>query len=432
MHRYPRGGGGALRLRLHAPYGSLMIDLGLLQIAVVHSAIILIDSSIHNSSPQMTHLLLQTPSGTLSAISHQPKLAWHQNRLQSYCLQLQLSWDDYQQVESEGWFYFQHELRHDFSNTEWLPDQVVSLNLILRPDLLSTLRQHLSPEADTDLHCLSQQDSAHTFLSTESWILLSAKQQCPEGEIAYRSFWDYLDWNTVSLNQNLDNFETCLLNGLAAFTKDTAQPSQAHLTTITTQLLETVLIDLSTAELQEAKPNLVKTIAYFFEEFLTHAEQLEPSEKTTPRSPQGILSQLIRFFQEEEWAFDQSTNQSVLHLLFSGKSGQWDCYAQAQDSQEQVLFYSVLPVKPSKKKLRSLAEFLSRVNYGLVVGNFELDFDKSIVRYKTSINLKGCLLNSTMLRQMVYANVLTVDQYFPGILQVIEGVNPAIAIALDG
>lgn len=68
-----------------------------------------------------------------------------------------------------------------------------------------------------------------------------------------------------------------------------------------------------------------------------------------------------------------------------------------------------------------MAEYLTRANYGLVLGNFEMDFRDGEVRYKTSIDVEGAEIVPGLIRNLVYANVITMDRYLPGLLSVIYG-----------
>lgn len=74
---------------------------------------------------------------------------------------------------------------------------------------------------------------------------------------------------------------------------------------------------------------------------------------------------------------------------------------------------------PEDRRL-SIAEFIARANYGLVLGNFELDFIDGELRFKTSIDVDGTELPPELIEPVVYANVLTMDQYMPGIMAVIK------------
>jgi hypothetical protein len=66
-------------------------------------------------------------------------------------------------------------------------------------------------------------------------------------------------------------------------------------------------------------------------------------------------------------------------------------------------------------------KFLIRANYGMMIGNFEMDFTDGEIRYKTSIDVEGDKLSSALIKRLVYANVMMMDEYLPGIVSVTEG-----------
>jgi hypothetical protein len=68
-----------------------------------------------------------------------------------------------------------------------------------------------------------------------------------------------------------------------------------------------------------------------------------------------------------------------------------------------------------------VADFLTRANYGLIVGNFEMDLNDGEVRYKTSIDVEGDELTPALLRNLAYTNVKTMDRYLPGLMSVMYG-----------
>jgi hypothetical protein len=143
-----------------------------------------------------------------------------------------------------------------------------------------------------------------------------------------------------------------------------------------------------------------------------------------------ILDAAIAFFQADNWPFEQIAESSVLHTSFQGRNAQWECFARTQESPQRFLFYSLCPVSVSEEKRQLISEFLNRANYGLAIGNFEFDFDDGEVRYKTSVDIEGSDLTFSLIKRLVYANVVTVDQYLPGIRAVIDDdISPAAAIS---
>ena len=143
-----------------------------------------------------------------------------------------------------------------------------------------------------------------------------------------------------------------------------------------------------------------------------------------------ILDAVISFFKEDDWTFTQVEDRPILRLGFQGDNGQWTCYAQAREEETQLLFYSLCPVKAPEDKRPAVAEFLARANYGLFIGNFELDFGDGEIRFKTSIDVEGERLSPALVRPLVYTNVLMMDRYLPGLMSVIYGgETPAEAVA---
>ena len=143
-----------------------------------------------------------------------------------------------------------------------------------------------------------------------------------------------------------------------------------------------------------------------------------------------IFDAMVSFFDEDDWKYSVVEEDTILRLGFSGKNGNWQCYAQAKEEAEQCTFYSICPVKTPEGKRLEMAEFITRANYGLILGNFELDFDDGEIRYKTSIDVEDDRLSSALMKHLVYANILTMDQYMPGIMAVLyAGTEPARAVA---
>jgi hypothetical protein len=142
-----------------------------------------------------------------------------------------------------------------------------------------------------------------------------------------------------------------------------------------------------------------------------------------------ILDTVEHFLKRDEWPYSQLEERPILRTGFNGSNGQWTCYAQERDEHQQFVFYSVFPVKVPADKRAAVVEFITRVNYGMIVGNFELDYSDGEVRYKTSIDVENEILTEGLVHHMLYANVSTMDRYFPGLMKVIySGVLPQDAV----
>lgn len=144
-----------------------------------------------------------------------------------------------------------------------------------------------------------------------------------------------------------------------------------------------------------------------------------------------IYETMLRFFREDDWKFQQYEGTNFLRMGFSGDNGSWECVADAKDDRNMFVFYSVASVKVPEKKRVVVSEYLTRANYGLLIGNFEMDFNDGEVRYKCCIDVTGDRLTESLVKRLVYANVFMMDKYLPGLMNVIYSATPpAQAIAV--
>lgn len=373
----------------------------------------------------------------------------------------------YESIDLEGIFHYDVNIIGGKSSGEFIPEFPINLTLLLSPEFLSLLKE----QGGTDelllahLQCLSDEDPKNLLLSTDNWLLLSVQQQQPQGEVKYRTLWDYLDWSSISLDDSAQKADDLLLGAIANFSKDVitrqlatdpnysnADPQLAQATTELIETLFTVAPSLFSQD-EAAKEQCVNAIADVFTQSLRSqlteylekafvedtvelsAQQLSESAIAfQPSSERTIFETVAHFFQTQDWAVNQISDRPILHFYFEGENGQWECYAQARETEGQFIFYSVLPLKAPQVKHQAVVEYITRANYGMIIGNFEFDFSDGEIRYKTSIDIDSSNLDIAVIGQLVYTNLLNVDKYLPGIIEVLDGeISPEEAIVIiDG
>jgi hypothetical protein len=132
-----------------------------------------------------------------------------------------------------------------------------------------------------------------------------------------------------------------------------------------------------------------------------------------------MFDTVLDFLTADGWPFTASPDRPVVRTGYKGDHGNWTCYGHVDETNGYFIFYSVCPVNVPPENRLTMAEFLARANYGLPVGNFELDFSDGEIRYKTSLDAEDERLSEVLVRNLIYANVFTADRYLPGIMRVI-------------
>lgn len=141
----------------------------------------------------------------------------------------------------------------------------------------------------------------------------------------------------------------------------------------------------------------------------------------------GVLIDVVKaYFESEEWSFT-TLDGGGLRTGFQGENGRWTVYAFTNEEHELLMIYAVCPVTCPENKRAVMAEFITRANYGMRIGNFELDLSDGEVRYKVSLDTEGAALSTPLVRNAVLWACRTLDRYLPGVLAVVSGAATAIA-----
>ncbi|MEM7106092.1 MAG: YbjN domain-containing protein [Bacteroidota bacterium] len=133
-----------------------------------------------------------------------------------------------------------------------------------------------------------------------------------------------------------------------------------------------------------------------------------------------MLDILVDFLDEEGWKFQLYEETEDVYFPFKGKNGRWHCFAQIKDEVERFVFYSLCPERIPEEKRPLFMEWVTRANWDMIIGNFELSLDSGLLRFKTSIDVENDGLSVDLVRNHVYVNVQMMDQYLPGILKLLS------------
>lgn len=131
-----------------------------------------------------------------------------------------------------------------------------------------------------------------------------------------------------------------------------------------------------------------------------------------------LLDNTKIILENQEWPF-QSLDETTLKIDIDGKAANWVVLIKALEEIGQLVIYSIAANKAPELRRNAVQEFLTRANFGLRIGNFEFDLDTGEIRFKTSLQFAGETLVPEMIEQCLLINVLTMEKYLPGILQMI-------------
>lgn len=127
------------------------------------------------------------------------------------------------------------------------------------------------------------------------------------------------------------------------------------------------------------------------------------------------------FLDEDEWYPQRADGWHGYWVHYTGSNAEIRCFSQIRVESEILLIYAMAPVRIPEESRPAIAEFIARANYGLNIGNFELNFGDGRLRFKASLDFEGADLTPNLIRNAIYPAVRTMNSYFPGVLKVLYG-----------
>lgn len=120
-----------------------------------------------------------------------------------------------------------------------------------------------------------------------------------------------------------------------------------------------------------------------------------------------------------EW--EETTDAEVIRAEVASDSGDWTLFVVCREEQGRCSIYSQAPWTAPEPSRLAMAELLVRLNYGLALGNLEMDFADGEVRFKTSVDVSGSRLTLAMFDALLDANLAAMDAYLPALEAVRDG-----------
>ncbi len=135
----------------------------------------------------------------------------------------------------------------------------------------------------------------------------------------------------------------------------------------------------------------------------------------------NAFSRLHKFLKSDGRSPKQIEERQVYWFRYNSKKEQFLCYAEIIINQNLFVFYIVNPDNVPKKSRVLVSELLTRLNWGMYIGNFELDYDDGQIRFKSSLDFKDEMLTDNLIRGVIYTSIRMMDTHKLFINSVLQG-----------
>ncbi|MDR2646823.1 MAG: YbjN domain-containing protein [Oscillospiraceae bacterium] len=146
-----------------------------------------------------------------------------------------------------------------------------------------------------------------------------------------------------------------------------------------------------------------------------------------------LARQVNAYLRSQNWKFEFNDEDGTFKFGMSLSNKMKTCRVLILVGDEHICTYAICPINCDHKDRAAIGrvnEFITRANYNLRFGNFELDYRDGEVRYKSSHFCGSSIPDLDVVERVVDIPYLMLNRYGNGLLSVIfTDADPAQEIA---
>ena len=137
-----------------------------------------------------------------------------------------------------------------------------------------------------------------------------------------------------------------------------------------------------------------------------------------------ILAWVKDVFDQKELGYEllEDKNTLKIHLPLKSKLKNFTAYFNCRERSYTVNAY--IPLGVDEDSRQKIAEYITRANYGLRFGNFELDFSDGEIRYRLTVDCEDrSSLSESLVMRSIFIPMTMFDRYGDGLVAVMFGIK---------
>lgn len=146
---------------------------------------------------------------------------------------------------------------------------------------------------------------------------------------------------------------------------------------------------------------------------------------------EDLFNKLVEFFDRDGWKYRKLDDYAAIEMGVAGENGNYRLVALVDCDRSIVRFLTFVEGKVPEARRREVMEFITRANYGLLLGNFEIDLGDGEVRFKSSVDVEEGTVTYRQYQNLLFVSLATMDRYYPGLQRVLQGSADAAAAVVE-
>lgn len=135
-----------------------------------------------------------------------------------------------------------------------------------------------------------------------------------------------------------------------------------------------------------------------------------------------MVDSVRNFLDMDEWKYEYDPGMQIIRTGINLKCKLQSCRLIIRFSEDGYTVYATIAMNADESCRANVAEFITRANYGLKNGNFEMDFNDGEIRYKIYTRYEGLDdLPKEIIENSISVPALMFQRYGDGLATILFG-----------
>jgi len=131
---------------------------------------------------------------------------------------------------------------------------------------------------------------------------------------------------------------------------------------------------------------------------------------------------LCTFLDEHKIKYSRHPKKKLISVVMVGEFAVKRCTIRLSHNDSLLQIYVNYPIYAKPERIRpSVAEFVTRANYGLALGHFEMDMSDGEIRFHVSQLLHEGSLADEVIGNLFFSSLTATERYYPALMQLLFG-----------
>ena len=134
-----------------------------------------------------------------------------------------------------------------------------------------------------------------------------------------------------------------------------------------------------------------------------------------------LMSSIETYLDSQNWHYEKDESRHLFKFGMNLKGQLSSCRVLVQAQNDCIQAFAISPMNVQEQYRPVVAEYITRANYGLKVGKFEMDYSDGEVRYQTILVCSEGVPPQKDVERVVDLSFVMMDRYGKGLVKAMMG-----------